>query len=451
MTSRGQDHRNMDPVHDSERIRAALGRILDSEHFANAERLKSFLSYVVEESIAGRADSILGKTIAEDVYARSLAEDDSGTNLVRVDAGRLRRKLATYYQSEGAEDAVLIQLESVGYAPIFEDQSAVKKVAAISEDAKDDMRHWQSNLVVLGFGLAVVTILGGVIYWSISDKTAHVPLDVRIFERQALASKSKATVQADNLCTQARGMLFPIANPTNQNIATDMFKQAIGTDPEYSCGYSGAAHSLATMSLLTREKDKRATLATEARLMADKSMKLAPKEGWSHSAIAWSAFAEKDFNLALQQSELALNLSPNDGNVRDFRATILLLNGEFDAARNVAKPGNNSEVGSYRFANRNIYAVSNFHLGNYRETIDALNAATELGDPVSALTVMYMAAAHQKLGNTVEANRLVEQLRDGWPKFQSNLLHVFYTKKEYTEDIFSALQAAGWNDPDEKS
>ena len=153
-----------------------------------------------------------------------------------------------------------------------------------------------------------------------------------------LASKSKATVQADNLCVQARGMLFPIANKPNQFIATDIFKQATIADPDYSCGYAGSAHSLGTTALLTPDESERKGLVADASMMAEKSLNLAPKDGWSHFAIAWSAFVNRQFDLALERSALAVNLSPADGNVLDFRALILLLTGDFETAMEISDP-----------------------------------------------------------------------------------------------------------------
>ena len=76
----------------SEAITDALGRVLASEGFAASPRLQQFLTYVVEETIAGRGQSIRGKTIAADVYGRDLGEAGA-QNIVRVEARRLRRLL----------------------------------------------------------------------------------------------------------------------------------------------------------------------------------------------------------------------------------------------------------------------------------------------------------------------------------------------------------------------
>ena len=68
-------------------VRMGLARILASPAFAKSERLRDFLTYIVEESLAGRGELIVGKTIAEDVYGRT--PEDGSDNIVRVDARRL--------------------------------------------------------------------------------------------------------------------------------------------------------------------------------------------------------------------------------------------------------------------------------------------------------------------------------------------------------------------------
>jgi hypothetical protein len=45
-------------------VRAELARILESLEFAVPERARSFLRYVVEETLAGRTDRLKGYTIA---------------------------------------------------------------------------------------------------------------------------------------------------------------------------------------------------------------------------------------------------------------------------------------------------------------------------------------------------------------------------------------------------
>jgi len=93
---------NLQPgTHNSEQLLDALARVLASKTFAEVFRLKKFLEYVVTETIAGRGDRLKGFVIACDVFGKEDPSDAQTTTVVRVEAGRLRRRLKDYYESEG--------------------------------------------------------------------------------------------------------------------------------------------------------------------------------------------------------------------------------------------------------------------------------------------------------------------------------------------------------------
>ncbi|MCC6918794.1 MAG: hypothetical protein IT548_06290 [Alphaproteobacteria bacterium] len=102
-----------------EDARDALARVLDSPEFAQATRLSAFLRYVVTEAIEGRGAAVKGYAIAVDVFGRPADFDQNADPIVRVEASRLRRALAQYYQHSGAGDPVWIELPRGGYAPAF--------------------------------------------------------------------------------------------------------------------------------------------------------------------------------------------------------------------------------------------------------------------------------------------------------------------------------------------
>lgn len=92
---------------------------MTSAHFAAALRTNEFLRYAVEETLAGRAQRLKGYAIAVDVFGRPPDFNASTDPLVRVEAGRLRRRLADYYASEGRRNPVRMELPVGGYVPRF--------------------------------------------------------------------------------------------------------------------------------------------------------------------------------------------------------------------------------------------------------------------------------------------------------------------------------------------
>lgn len=110
--------------------RDALQRVLASPEFATASRLSAFLTYVVSESLDGRAANLKGYSIAVDVFDRPADFDQTSDPIVRVEASRLRRALAQYYQGSGTEDPVIIDLPRGGYVPGFRRRVALAEPQA---------------------------------------------------------------------------------------------------------------------------------------------------------------------------------------------------------------------------------------------------------------------------------------------------------------------------------
>lgn len=102
-------------------VRAQLERILTSEVFSRSQQLRRFLSFIVDQRLAGQGDSLKESVIAHELYGKGTGFDGGSDPVVRVDARRLRDKLREYY--EGRTDPVVISLPKGSYVPVFEGNS----------------------------------------------------------------------------------------------------------------------------------------------------------------------------------------------------------------------------------------------------------------------------------------------------------------------------------------
>src|SRR5579871_2078410 len=102
------------------RILEQLNRILASKTFQPVERLKRFLNFVVQETLAGRGDHLKEYLVGIEVFAKEASFDPRNDPIVRVQARRLRARLTRYYREEGQGDEILIDLPKGGYAPSFQ-------------------------------------------------------------------------------------------------------------------------------------------------------------------------------------------------------------------------------------------------------------------------------------------------------------------------------------------
>ncbi len=97
-------------------VRAELERILASRCFQQAVRASHFLRFVTEQTLVGGGQRLKGYTIGVEVFGRPADFDAQSDALVRVEAGRLRRRLVEYYASEGENDPIRIELPRGSYA-----------------------------------------------------------------------------------------------------------------------------------------------------------------------------------------------------------------------------------------------------------------------------------------------------------------------------------------------
>ena len=99
-------------------IRAHVARITSNELFAGAERLCRFLRFTVDCKLTGREDQIKEYVIGREVFDRGESYDPRIDPIVRVEARRLRSRLAEYYGSAGREETLRIEYPKGAYIPV---------------------------------------------------------------------------------------------------------------------------------------------------------------------------------------------------------------------------------------------------------------------------------------------------------------------------------------------
>ena len=136
-----------------EAIRDQLERILQSAEFRGSDKQRKFLSFVVDETLEGRASQLKGYTIAVAVYGRTESFDPQVDPIVRVEAGRLRRALEHYYLTAGKNDPVRIKIPKGGYVPTFH------TVQIPPSGAKTHTSEREDSALTTGPSIAVMPLL----------------------------------------------------------------------------------------------------------------------------------------------------------------------------------------------------------------------------------------------------------------------------------------------------
>jgi hypothetical protein len=115
--TRDEGHPRATP--DSEAVLRELQEILASHHFCNSKRYPAMLTYIVENTLAGKQEHLKERTIGVEVFDRPPTYDSNNDTVVRYTAGEVRKRLQLYYSESGHSSAVRITLPAGSYIPEF--------------------------------------------------------------------------------------------------------------------------------------------------------------------------------------------------------------------------------------------------------------------------------------------------------------------------------------------
>lgn len=100
-------------------MKQAIDRIMASKHFAHAPMKQKFLRLICEFHLTGRGGELNEYLIGREVFDRDNSYNPATDPIVRVGAHGVREKLERYYQKEGVDDEVQIEIPVGSYEPNF--------------------------------------------------------------------------------------------------------------------------------------------------------------------------------------------------------------------------------------------------------------------------------------------------------------------------------------------
>jgi len=99
--------------------RDEVQRVLHSAQFRRAPKLQRFLSLICGYHFENRSHDINEYVIAREAFGKGPDFDASQDSLVRVQAREARRRLHEYYQDEGKDSKLILEIPLGSYAPVF--------------------------------------------------------------------------------------------------------------------------------------------------------------------------------------------------------------------------------------------------------------------------------------------------------------------------------------------
>jgi hypothetical protein len=205
---------------------AAVERLANSPVLRGSESLCRLLRYLADHSLQNPGIPIKEYQIATEVFGRPADFDPHLDSAIRVQAGRLRLKLAEYYSSEGERDPIIVELPKGNYTLTFHARTIADPAFAPATTAEPThkRRHillkWAAAVIALSILLAAA-VAALVVKWEnhlrtdVSVARPPVPIAYKTFWRGFVAAPSEPWVVFSNAAFVGRpetGMRY--RNPT---------------------------------------------------------------------------------------------------------------------------------------------------------------------------------------------------------------------------------------------
>lgn len=143
-----------------EAIREALERLLSDATFATSPQLSRFVRFVVNETLAGRGDTLKEYTVGIHALGRPTSFDPSTDSSVRAAARQIRLKLAAYAIGEGRDSAITISLPKGSYHPQFEWRHVAAVEPTLPTPRPDAWWKWPIAMLTVTVLVSTAIVVG---------------------------------------------------------------------------------------------------------------------------------------------------------------------------------------------------------------------------------------------------------------------------------------------------
>ncbi len=133
-----------------------IDALVASKELHGADSLCKLLRYLADHALDFPGEPLKEYKIATEVFGRSSDFDPQLDSIIRVQAGRLRSRLAKYFESEGANDPILVELPKGSYVLSLHHRD--KAAAKLHGSASSERGQQEAQLASRKLRIAVVAL-----------------------------------------------------------------------------------------------------------------------------------------------------------------------------------------------------------------------------------------------------------------------------------------------------
>jgi adenylate cyclase len=262
------------------------------------------------------------------------------------------------------------------------------------------------------------------------------------FERDLVMAKPTASLAAYEFVLRGRDF-FSHATRDSSDEAQEMFQRAIDLDPSYAAAYAELGLSLIER-VASGWTEFVADDLSRAETLGQKALSLDPASTTAHRLLAEVHMARGRFDLALGQTDRALEINPSDAESFVTRGSILVWAGR--AAE--ALPWLEGALRLDRANARAAFQLGNvyYFLGRYRESVEAMDRglAGNLGRNTQLTGRAVLAASYAQLDRRQDADRERNVVMRMAPFLSTELFAGQFGTQEARDQMLEGLRKAGF-------
>jgi len=404
-------------------LEAELRRITNSETFAESARLRELLSYVVEATLAGRADTLLGKNIGLDVFGVD-PQQIHEVSTVRVEMGRLRRRMKLYYADEGANNPVRIDIPKGSYIP-----SCVQLETPASIPRFPKRWLWTGVAITVAMFL-VAGIWGG----------QNSPTDKSRTERSA--PKFTESAEAYSMFFESQRIANPPVIAARVEAAISLALEIQKIDPSFGGGYAAEALQLWNFVIFGHSDQPQADIK-RAVALAQKAIRTDPGFSWGHHALGEAQHLNGDMTASIAAFDRAIDLDPNEIEHLARKGLTLAVFGKGPEGAALLENAIERRGPSLRHPDHNLLGIAYFHSRRFKDAAETIERNRENGGPSGPHMLVYLASAHALAGHVGRADAAAKLLRKELPGFSAEAfinrhLHIQSQRDIVTEGLLKS-------------
>src|SRR6516165_9955957 len=262
------------------------------------------------------------------------------------------------------------------------------------------------------------------------------------FEQERVLAKPTGSLAAYEYVLRGRDS-FSHATSDDNDRASELFQRAIDLDPNYAEAYAALGDSYYE-AVISGWSQFREDDLERAKTLAQKALALDPTTTRAYRVLSNIDLFSKRYDLALEQTDRALEINPSDADNYAQRGSILVWAGR-------SEEGLPWLEGALRFDRASDFAAARlcmayYFVGRYDDAVAACDRALARnpGRNTQMLTHPMLAAAYAQLGREQDAEGERAIVRQLWPFLDARTFAAQFGTQEARDHMLEGLKKAGF-------